>query len=59
MNILIINGSPKGEYSITYQTMEYIKAVFPGHNYDVLHMGKKIKALEKDIIELEKRIKGI
>lgn len=49
MNILIINGSPKGEDSITYQTVEYIKTVFPENSYDVLHVGKRIKALEKDM----------
>ena len=48
MNILVLNGSPKGEYSITLQTVEYLKALFPDHEYSTLHVGKRIKAFEKD-----------
>ena len=48
MNILIINGSPKGENSITLQTLNYLQKKNPGHSFDVLHVGQKIKALEKN-----------
>jgi len=48
MNILVLNGSPKGEYSITLQTVRYIEKMRPGHVFEVLHVGQKIKALEKD-----------
>ena len=48
MNILILNGSPKGEYSITLQTLKYLEKKFPEDSFDVLHVGQKIKALEKD-----------
>ncbi len=48
MKILIINGSPAGESSITLQTMLYIQKKFPKHDYEVLHAGQRIKALEKD-----------
>lgn len=48
MNILIINGSPKGKYSITLQTLEYIKRVFPNHEFRVLHAGQTIRGIEKD-----------
>ncbi len=48
MNILVINGSPKGEYSITLQTALYLQACYPEHRFQVLHAGQKIKALEKD-----------
>ena len=48
MNILVLNGSPKGDYSITLQTVRYIQKKFPGHTFEVLHVGQKIKALEKD-----------
>ena len=46
MRILVINGSPKGEDSITYQTMLYIQACFQKHEYQVIHAGKKIKQLD-------------
>ena len=48
MDILIINGSPKGEGSITLQTLLYLQKKFPGHNFRTLHAGQRITALEKD-----------
>ena len=48
MNILILNGSPLGENSITLQTVLYLEALFPEHSYDLLHVGQKIKAIERD-----------
>ncbi len=48
MNILVINGSPKGRNSITLQTVFYLEKRYPEHQFEVLHAGQKIKALEKD-----------
>ena len=48
MNILVINGSPKGDYSVTLQTVNYIMKHFPDNNFNILHAGQKIKALERD-----------
>ena len=48
MNILVLNGSPKGSYSITLQTILYLQRKFPQENFEVLHVGQKIKSLEKD-----------
>ena len=48
MKILIINGSPKGKYSITLQTCRYLEILHPEHTFETLHAGQTIKALEKD-----------
>lgn len=48
MNILVINGSPKGKYSITLQTMNYLMQKYPGHNFEVLDAGQKTRSLERD-----------
>ena len=48
MHILILNGSPKGENSITLQTLRYLEKKFSLSNLEVLHVGQRIKALEKD-----------
>ena len=48
MKILVLNGSPKGKNSITLQTVEYLKLMFPAHEWETLHVGQKIRALEKD-----------
>ena len=48
MNILVLNGSPKGENSITLQTVRYLEKKFRIDHLEVLHVGMKIKSLEKD-----------
>ena len=48
MHILILNGSPKGQYSVTLQTINYLERLHPQHTFEVLHVGQRIKALEKD-----------
>ena len=48
MNILIINGSPSGDDSITLQTMRYIGESFPEHHYELLNVGKKIRTFERN-----------
>ena len=57
MKILVINGSPKGEYSITLQTVRYLEQQFPAHSFTVLHAGQKIKALEKDFSSVADAVK--
>ncbi len=51
MKIAVINGSPKGRYSITLQTVRYLEKKYPDHEFCILHAGQKIKALEKDFSE--------
>ena len=48
MNILVLNGSPKGKYSITLQTVKYLEKQKSGHSFEVLHVGQRIHSLEKD-----------
>ena len=48
MNILVLNGSPKGKNSVTLQTVNYIAALNKDHHFQVLHVGQTIKALEKN-----------
>ena len=47
MNILILNGSPSGDSSITLCTMRYIRKLFPKHRYRVLHVGAQIRYMEQ------------
>ena len=48
MNILVLNGSPKGDYSITLQTVKFIAKLYPEHNFEFYNIGQRIKALERD-----------
>ena len=58
MNILVINGSPKGKYSITLQTVNYLAKLYPEHTFDILDVGRKIKALEKDFSPAAKALRN-
>ena len=57
MNILVINGSPKGDNSITLQTVLYIQKHFPAHTFTVLNAGSRIRSFEKDFSEAELRLR--
>ena len=48
MNILVLNGSPKSDYSITLQTVNYLQKLHPEHTFNILHVGQRIRAFEKD-----------
>ena len=48
MKIAVINGSPKGKYSITLQTVLYLEKKYSQHEFCVINVGQQIKALEKD-----------
>ncbi|MBQ8718377.1 MAG: NAD(P)H-dependent oxidoreductase, partial [Clostridia bacterium] len=54
----VINGSPKGKYSITLQTVLYLQRKYPQHVFEVLHAGQRIKALEKDFSEAKKLLES-
>ena len=57
MKVLVLNGSPKGEYSITFQTVLYLEKKFSEHYFRFLHVGRRIKSLEKDFSEAAEAIK--
>lgn len=57
MNILVLNGSPKGQYSITLQTIYYLEKLHPEHTFQILHVGQRIKALEKDFSQTIEAVK--
>ena len=58
MKILIVNGSPKGKFSITLQTFKYLEKLHPEHEFSVLDAGQKIKALEKDFSKAKEMIEN-
>jgi len=49
MKILILNGSPKGEFSTTYHTLKYIEKRYPSHEYSCIPVGQTIGVLKKNI----------
>lgn len=51
MDILVINGSPKGKNSATLQTVLYLQILHPEHRFEILDAGDKIKRYERDFLE--------
>ena len=58
MRVLVLNGSPKGEYSITLQTSLFLEKKFPEHEFKFLHVGRHIKSFEKDFSPVDDAITG-
>lgn len=56
MNILIINGSPKGKKSVTYQTSRYLEKLYSNQNFNTIHVSQKIKSIERNFDEIEQAI---
>ena len=56
MKILIVNGSPKGKYSVTLQTLNYLALKFPEHDFSVIHAGQQIKKIQRDFTTSKKAL---
>ena len=52
MRVCVLNGSPKGKYSITLQTVLYLQKYFSKHEFEVIDVGQKIRAYEKDFTKV-------
>lgn len=57
MNILVLNGSPKGKYSITLQTVNYLMQQYPDAKFEILDVGQKIRAFERDFSSASEALK--
>jgi multimeric flavodoxin WrbA len=49
MKIIVLNGSPKGEDSITLQYVGYIRKHFPQHDFRIIHVSQQIRKIERDL----------
>jgi multimeric flavodoxin WrbA len=48
MKLLVLNGSPKGDVSVTMQYVKFIRKKFPEHEYQVLNISYEIQRIERD-----------
>lgn len=48
MKITVLNGSPKGDLSVTMQYVLYIQKFFPGNSMTVHNISQKIHGIEKN-----------
>ena len=58
MHVLVINGSPSGKNSITLQTVLFIEKHFKKINFNYLHVGSGIHAIEKSFAEAEDALRS-
>ena len=59
MKFVVLNGSPKGEDSVTLQYVRYMEKQSPNHQFEFHSIGKKIKLIEKDEKLFEEIINSI
>jgi multimeric flavodoxin WrbA len=55
MNITVLNGSPKGDTSVTLQYVHFMQNKFPQHKLKIHNISERIKSIEKE----EKRFQEI
>jgi NAD(P)H-dependent FMN reductase len=59
MKIVVLNGSPKGDVSVTMQYVAYLRKKFPGHDVEILNIAHEIKKIERDPATWDAVIAGI
>ena len=47
MKITVLSGSPKGEISVTLQYVKYFQKKHPDCRFEVFHIGREIKSIER------------
>lgn len=56
MKILVLNASPRGDYSVTLQTSLFLEKKFKEHEFEVVNVGRQIRVIEKDITNVVEKM---
>ncbi|MBN2650994.1 MAG: NAD(P)H-dependent oxidoreductase [Spirochaetales bacterium] len=48
MKVLVLNGSPKGKFSVSLQTVLFLEKRFGGDSFEIINVGQQIKKFERD-----------
>ena len=59
MRITVLNGSPKGDDSVTIHSIKYLQKKYPEHDFNILHIAKRIKGIERKRATFDKIIAEI
>lgn len=59
MKIIVLNGSPKGDISVTMQYVRYIQKKYPQHELKTINISQNINQIEKDKIVFEGIIREV
>jgi multimeric flavodoxin WrbA len=56
MKIVVLNGSPKGDLSVTLQYVRYLEKVHPEVSFETVNIAQRIRKIETDPEEFERII---
>jgi multimeric flavodoxin WrbA len=59
MKIVVLNGSPKGDVSVTMQYVNYLIKKYPQHEYKLVNISQRIKAIEKNEADFDQILADI
>jgi multimeric flavodoxin WrbA len=48
MKITVLNGSPKGDLSVTMQSVAYLAKLYPQHEFKFFHIAQRLRHIEHD-----------
>ena len=48
MKVTVLNGSPKGDQSVTMQYVKFIEKKFASHSFNYINISQRINKLEDD-----------
>jgi len=59
MKITVLNGSPKGNNSVTMSYIKYLQAQYPEHDFNIITVALSVPRLEKDTAAFQQVINEI
>ena len=59
MNIAVLNGSPKGDKSVTMQSVHFLRQRFPDHEFNIVNISERIRKIERDGNEFQDVVNSV
>jgi NAD(P)H-dependent FMN reductase len=59
MKIIVFNGSPKGDMSVTMQYVHFIQKKYPQHEMKIYNISERIRKIEKDERSFQEVIEAV
>lgn len=59
MKFIVLNGSPKGDVSVTMQYIRFIQTNFKQHQIEIINIAKELNRIEKDVSVFQEIIKKV
>ena len=59
MKFLVLNGSPKGDMSVTVQSMKYLELIQKDHSFEYVNVIQEVKQFEREPDKMVQFCKGM